>query len=116
MIREVDQYVGDAVERLVRAILFTPIEKWSEEKIGAARAALKKELAIWETTMIGDYLAGDLSAVDFTLYPYLALVERMGQRKSGPRRPRPDGRKLTNWAQRMRALPMMQKTWPPHWK
>jgi glutathione S-transferase len=116
MIREVDQYVGDAVERLVRAILFTPLEKWSEEKIGAARAALKKELAIWETTMIGDYLAGDLSAVDFTLYPYLALVERMGARKPGLAAPDLMGPKLTNWAQRMRALPAMQKTWPPHWK
>lgn len=116
MIREVDQYVGDAVERLVRAILFTPIEKWSEEKIGVARAALKKELAIWETTMIGDYLAGDLSAVDFTLYPYLALVERMGQRKPGLAGPDLMGVKLTTWAQRMRALPLMQKTWPPHWK
>jgi len=116
MIREVDQYAGDAVERLVRAVLFTPTEKWSEEKIEAARAALKKELAIWETTMIGDYLAGDLSAVDFTLYPYLALVERMGQRKSGLAHPDLMGAKLTNWAQRMRALPLMQKTWPPHWK
>ena len=100
----------------MRAVLFTPIEKWSEEKIEAARAALKKELAIWETTMIGDYLAGDLSAVDFTLYPYLALVERMGQRKSGLAGPDLMGAKLTNWAQRMRALPAMQKTWPPHWK
>jgi glutathione S-transferase len=69
MIRELDQYVGEHLERLVRAILFTPREKWSEERIAHARADLKSELALWETAIAGDYLAGALSAVDFTLYP-----------------------------------------------
>jgi glutathione S-transferase len=116
MIREIDQYVGDAVERLVRAILFTPIEKWSEATIGAAREALKTELALWESIMMGEHLAGALSAVDFTLYPYLALVERMGMRKSGLAASDLMGPKLTDWALRMKALPVMQKTWPPHWR
>jgi glutathione S-transferase len=116
MIREADQYVGDAVERLVRAILFTPIEKWSEATIAAAREALKTEFALWETTAIGEYLAGALSAADFTLYPYLALVERMGARKPGLAAPDLMGPKLTDWALRMKALPVMQKTWPPHWR
>jgi glutathione S-transferase len=116
MIREADQYVGDAVERLVRAILFTPMEKWSEEKVSAGCKALKNELALWETTLVGEYLAGALSAVDFTLYPYLALVKRMGMRKSDLAAPDLLGPKLTNWTKRMRALPVVQKTWPPHWK
>ena len=116
MIREADQYVGDAVERLVRAILFTPIEQWSEEKIGAARGALKTELALWETMVSGEYLAGAVSAVDFTLYPYLALVERMAMRKPGLAAPDLMGPKLTDWALGMKALPVMQKTWPPHWR
>jgi glutathione S-transferase len=116
MIREADQYVGDAVERLVRAILFTPMEKWSEEKVSAGCKALKNELALWETTLVGEYLAGALSAVDFTLYPYLALVKRMGMRKSDLAAPDLLGPKLTNWTRRMGALPVVQKTWPPHWK
>jgi len=116
MIREADQYVGNAVERLVRAILFTPAEKWSEEKIAMGREALKNELALWETTIVGEYLAGALSAVDFTLYPYLALVERMGMRKSDLAASDLMGPKLTNWTRRMRELPAVQKTWPPHWR
>jgi glutathione S-transferase len=116
MIREADQYVGDAVERLVRAILFTPMDKWSQDKIAAGRKALKSELALWETTIMGEYLAGALSAVDFTLYPYLALVERMGLRNADLATPDLLGSKLTNWTKRMRALPVVQKTWPPHWK
>jgi glutathione S-transferase len=116
MIREADQYVGEAVERLVRAILFTPMDKWSQDKIAVGRKALKSELALWETTIMGEYLAGALSAVDFTLYPYLALVERMGMRNADLAAPDLLGPKLTNWTKRMRALPVVQKTWPPHWK
>jgi glutathione S-transferase len=116
MIREADQYVGEVVEQLVGAILFTPREKWSEETIAAARDALKKELAMWETMIVSDFLAGELSAVDFALYPFLALVERMGTRKPGLVTPELLGPRMTAWAQRMKSLPVVQKTWPPHWK
>jgi glutathione S-transferase len=116
MIREADQYVSEAVERLVAAILFTRREQWSEEKIAAARDDLMAELARWETMSGGAYLAGDLSAVDFTLYPLLALVERMGTRKSGLVTPDLMGPRITRWTARMKALPVVQKTWPPHWK
>ena len=116
MVREIDQYIGDAVERLVRAILFTPRERWSEEKITAARTNLKVELAMWESLIAGDYLAGTLSAVDLTLFPYLGLVERMAKQKAGLLTPDLMGPKVTAWAQRMKGLPIVQKTWPPHWK
>jgi glutathione S-transferase len=57
-----------------------------------------------------------LSAVDFTLYPMLALVERMGTRKPDLAAPDLMGARLTAWAQRMKALPVTRKTWPPHWQ
>ena len=116
MIREADQYVGGAVERLVSAILFTPREQWSDEKIAKGRTALKTELATWETMIAGEYLAGALSAVDFTLFPYLGLVERMGTHKVGLAAPDLMGARMTAWAQRMKGLPAVRKTWPPHWK
>src|SRR5262249_42098990 len=116
MIREADQYVADAMERLGRAILFTPPEKWSGEKIADARADLKAGLGMWEGAGGGGYLGGTLTAVDFTLYPMLALVERMGTRKAGLVAPDLLGPKLTAWMQRMKALPVVQKTRPPHWK
>jgi glutathione S-transferase len=116
LIREADQYVGAAMERLVEAILFTPAERWSEDTIGAARASLKTEYILWEALIAGEFITGALSAVDFTLYPIVALVQRMGLRKPGLVTPDLMGPKLTAWAARMQALPVTQKTWPPHWK
>jgi glutathione S-transferase len=116
MIREADQYFAAALEQLVDAILFTPPDKWSDEDIAKGAAGVAAELALWETAIVGDYLAGPLSLADFTLYPELALVQRIAKRK-------PDltvadwlGPKMRAWSARMAALPVVQKTWPPHWK
>jgi glutathione S-transferase len=76
---------------------------------------MKKELAIWEDAITGDYLAGTLSAVDFTLYPEVALVERIGKRNPGLL-PELCGPKMGAWMRRMEALPIVRKTWPPHWQ
>ena len=56
-------------QRLLDVVLFTPRKHWSQERIDTACAEIKKELAMWETMIRGDYLFGTLSAVDFTLYP-----------------------------------------------
>ncbi|TMJ48427.1 MAG: hypothetical protein E6G84_11840 [Alphaproteobacteria bacterium] len=97
-------------------MLFTPPERWSEERIAAARADAHRELAIWETAVAGEYLAGALSAADFTLYPYVALVLRMGKRKPGLVTGDLSGPAISAWTRRMEALPVTRKTWPPHWK
>jgi glutathione S-transferase len=115
MIREADQYFAAGLERLVGAVLFTPKERWSKPEIDGAAADMKKELAIWEEGITSDYLAGSLSAVDFTLYPEVALVERIGKRNPGLLPPL-YGPKMDAWMRRMEALPVVQKTWPPHWK
>jgi glutathione S-transferase len=116
MVCEIDQYLGAALEDMVEAILFTPQERWSDEKIFSARDAMKKELAAWERAIGGDHLAGTLSAVDFTMYPYIALVLRMSKRKSGLVTSHFMGSKIGAWVRRMEALPITQRTWPPHWK
>ena len=116
MVREADQYFAEAMERLVADVLFTPKARWSEHDIAAASAAVRDEVARGEATIAGDYLAGSLSAVDFTLYPQVALVQRIGRR-------RPDvvaglriGPKIDAWIRRMEDLPAVQRTWPPHWR
>ena len=116
MVREVDQYFAAAMTGLAEAILFTPQENWSEERIARAGANVQKELAVWEAAATGEYLAGALSAVDLTLYPQVALVLRIATRK--PDLPVGDiiGPKISAWTKRMEALPCTQKTWPPHWK
>jgi len=116
IVREADQYFAEPMERLVEAVLFTAPERWSEERIAAARTGVHKELAFWETAIAGEYLAGELSAADFTLYPYIALVERMAKRKPGLITAESTGRALSAWMRRMEALPVTRKTWPPHWK
>jgi glutathione S-transferase len=62
------------------------------------------------------FLAGPLSAADFTLYPMPALLERMAQRN--PQAVPADliTPRLAAWMARMAALDIVQKTRPPHWK
>jgi glutathione S-transferase len=116
MVREADQYFATALEHLVDAVLFTPPERWSDERIAAARSDIRDELARWETTIAGDYLAGPLSAVDFTLFPQIALVHRMDKRKPGAWSADWLGPKMNGWVNRMETLACGQATWPPHWK
>ncbi len=116
MIREADDDAGNKVHEVFAAV-FAPAEKADAVKLAAAVADLKAEIAQWEPQIAGTYMCGeDVSAVDYTLYPHLAIIERFRLRK-------PDAipadlftPKMAAWAARMKALPIMQKTWPPHWK
>lgn len=115
MVREADQYFAEPLEQLVDAVLFTPPERRSSDHIEAACARLKKELAFWEAHISGDFLAGPLSAADFTLYPEIALVLRIGARNTGVVPDDLVGANVSAWVTRMEALPVVQRTWPPHW-
>lgn len=116
LVREADQYVCTPMEALVAQILYTPREQWSEAAIGRAREALGKELALWEKLVAGDYLAGALSAADYSLYPALALCLRLDARKHDLGIQGLVGPVLAAWLRRMEALPQTVRTWPPHWK
>jgi glutathione S-transferase len=116
LVREADEYVAEAIAELARAVLFTPRERWSEERIGEACAAIKRELAMWEGTVRGEFITGDLSVVDFSLFPHVALLGRIGDRFPGLLPGDLAGPNLRAWMQRVQALPIMQETWPPHWK
>jgi glutathione S-transferase len=116
MIREADDDAGAKIHELFAAV-FAPPEKADAAKLAAAVEALKAEGAIWEPQIAGAYLCGDaVSAVDYTLYPHLAIVERFRLRKPEAIPADLFGPKLSVWMERMKALPIMQKTWPPHWK
>ena len=64
----------------------------------------------------GGYLAGPVSAADYTLYPELALVQRMASRNPGVIPADLAGPNVAAWMQRMATLPIVQRTWPPHWR
>lgn len=116
VIREVDQYFGVALEKLVVEILFTPKPQWSEQRIEAAWHELRAQIAFWEDGSRGDYLVGALSAADYTLFPQLMLALRILQRKPELSPQDPLGPRLRAWSERLTSLPIVQKTWPPHWK
>jgi glutathione S-transferase len=115
MVREADVFAAKAIGALFSAV-FTPPERRLDATIAQAFETLREELAMWEPALAGDYLTGELSVADITLYPHLAMIERLAKRVpelvpadlAGPR--------MTAWLARMKALPMTQRTWPPHWK
>ncbi len=112
-IREIDGYVAPALTQLAQTAIFVEPGKRNDTAVAAAATAMRQELAQWE--LGGNYLSGELSAVDFTLYPFVALVQRFAPRLPGAPKDLL-GPKLTAWAARMTALPVIQATWPPHWK
>lgn len=116
VIREADQYFGEPMERLVVQLLRTPKDEQSDPEINGAWALLQKQLGFWEDHLRGDYLIGQVSAADYTLFPLLALALRIVQRRPGLVTGDPLGPRLRAWKARMEALPVVQKTWPPHWK
>ena len=116
MVQEADQYYALAMEKLVDQVLFTAPDKWDAGKISDGRQGVAKELSLWEGLVRGDYLAGELSAADVTLYPLIALSVRMEKRKPDLDLRSAIGPRIAAWMKHIEALPYFQKTWPPHWK
>ena len=112
LIRETDDYFFAPLRKIFSAIS----EKKPAEEVAAGVAQAREELAHWAALPAGEYLTGTLSAVDFTLYPFVALVERFSGRnpQAVPADLLPP--RLKAWAARMQKLPIVQKTLPPHWK
>jgi glutathione S-transferase len=104
MVCEADQYLAPVGTRFAT----TPSEEGAKD--------LKQELALWEGAATSDYLAGELSAVDLTVYPFMALFLRIAGRRSDFAKDAFVGPRLSTWMDRMQALPIVQHTRPPHWK
>ena len=116
LVQEADQYYALAMEKLVDQILFTPQEKWNADEIAEGKRGVTQELVRWETLVQGDYLAGELSAADYTMYPLVALSLRMDKKSPGLDLRSGIGPNVSAWMKRIEALLYFQKTWPPHWK
>lgn len=116
MVREADEYLAHAMDRLVGQVLFTKQEKWDLQGIAASREAFHKELEMFEARLGGDWFAGDLSAADFTLYPIIALCLRIEKKKPDLDVHAMIGPNIAAWMKRFEALPYYDKTYPPHWK
>ncbi len=112
LIREADDYFAHPMEAMFEALR----EKKPATEGAATVDKMRAELVHWEAALDSDHLVGPLSVADFTLYPLVALVERIGKRNATivPADLLPP--RVTTWAARMRELDIVQKTLPPHWK
>lgn len=74
---------------------------------------LRPELRIWEGYVAGkEFLAGgELSLADIFVYPFLAMIVRVGADFSKAGFPA-----LAEYYARMSARKSVAKTTPPHWK
>lgn len=117
MIREVDGYVKTVSDELFDGLM-TALKSGRIDADALAKSVsdVQAEFARWESQITGDWLAGDLSAADFTLYPFAAMIGRIEQRRPGTIPPGFFTPKIGAWVKRMEALPIVQKTRPPHWK
>ena len=116
LVREADEYLAHALERLVDQVLFTKQENWDLREIAAARKAFLEEMDMFESYLGGDWFSGELSAADFTLYPMIALCLRMEKKKPDLNVGSAIGPNIAAWMKRFEALPYYDKTYPPHWK
>ena len=117
MVQEADHYYAAANGKLLRETLFKRGGEAGDPKVIAEAAlSLTAELASFERSIAGDYLAGPLSAADYALYPYMAISLRIERRYPEQRISDLIGPKLRAWMGRIEALPYFQKTFPPGWK
>ena len=116
-IEEVDSYYGKAIDPILDQAFSVKPEERDAKKIAEGRKSSVEELAMFSKAMRGDYLAGPLSAADFTFYPLIAFLYRTQKMKlpdldaDGMLTPQ-----LRAWKRRIEALPFLDKTIPPHWK
>lgn len=117
LIAEFDNYFVPSMEELVRQFLYEsdPAQR-DQAKIAAADAKLQHELAHFERALDGEFLAGPLSAADFSLYPGIMLLLRIEKRQPNLAITGQLGPALSSWMQRIEALPYYERTYPPHWR
>lgn len=117
LVAEFDNYFGPGMEDLVREILFKPdVTQRNAVAIEKARARLHAELQRIEAALSGDFLAGPLSAADFSFYPGLMLALRINGRAPDLGIPALLGPRVQTWKERIEALPYYDRTYPPHWR
>ena len=87
------------------------------KEIAAAKSDLAQELDRVERAMPSDgWLVGELSLADFTLYPSLAGVRRLGDRMPQHSMSAQIGPRTRSFMARVEALPFYDRTYPPHWR
>jgi glutathione S-transferase len=87
------------------------------EAVAAAKEALEKELARFESYVLeGDTFVGEITLAEFAIYPFLRFLDRVQQRKPEHDTAALVPPKLRQLMRRVEALPYYDRTFPPHWR
>ena len=116
LIQEVDNYYYEATSLVLTQAFWKKPEEREADKIAEGRKAVVEESALFTRAMKGDFLAGQLSAADFALYPLVAALWRAEMKL-----PDLDAAGMVTsqrlaWKARIEALPFFDRTFPPHWR
>ena len=113
---EAYSYLYPAVRRLMELTLLNSNGDSDPVAISTALNELNQNLDYFENVLHSQFFAGTISAADFTIYPLLALLKRIEQRK--PQLGVGDliRSKLTGFMAQFEQLLYFAKTFPPHWK
>ncbi|MGH8672222.1 MAG: hypothetical protein ACREUA_09370, partial [Burkholderiales bacterium] len=113
-VQEIDNYFASARRGLMRHVLHTPPERWNEDEISKLRDCCVAELDLYEREMRGEFLAGPLSAADFSLYPLLISTLDTEREKPDLAISSHIGPGIGTWMKRIEALPYFERTLPPN--
>jgi glutathione S-transferase len=116
LILEVDGYYGPTSEKLLEQAFWKKPEERDAKTITDSREAVVGELGNFAKAMRGDFLAGQLSAADYALYPMVALLKRAQMKLPDLDADAMLPPAIAAWKARIEALPFFDKTIPPHWK
>ena len=85
--------------------------------ITVAKDQIRAELAILAPRLSNSFFDGELpGAVDFTLFPLIALIKRLSSRHPDEALDALIPQKFFDWSKRLEILPAYQSSYPPHWR
>jgi glutathione S-transferase len=116
LIEEVDNYYYEATSQVLTQAFWKKPDEREADKIAEGRKAVVEESALFTQAMRGDYLAGQLSAADFALYPLVASLWRAEMKLPELDAAGMVSPQLLAWKARIEALPYFDRTFPPHWR
>lgn len=117
LVAENDAYLYPVLRRVIAETLYKAPDAVDHDALAKAREELRAELARFAADLRGDFFGGDApGGADFTIFPSLAFIDRIEARKPefGVAADLPPA--LRGYLDRMTALPIVQKSWPPHWR
>jgi len=116
IVAEADNYLYPTQRTLIMGTLFKPPAERDPAAIAAAQETVLAEIQRLAGYLRGDWFAGPLSIADFTVYPYLRLVQRIEERIPEFALTRRFPPEIAAFMRRVAELPYHDKTMPPHWQ